>query len=107
VKCLETRTTPEGYKRRRYESAGGLRHTTIEVPLIVWSGINKQGRANNRAAAWTRARGRESKQLQAQHLVAHGWRKAAVAAELGVPLRTVQRWTRYVGERTPCQGLPE
>lgn len=94
MKCLETRTTPEGYKRRRYESAGGLRHTTIEVPLAVWNGINKQGRANNRAAAWQRARDLESKRLQAQHLVAQGHSKAHVAGHLQVSLRTVQRWVK-------------
>jgi hypothetical protein len=93
MKCLETRTTPEGYKRRRYESAGGLRHTTIEVPVEVWRGLNRQGRGNDRAAAWQRAQDRASKRWQVRALVASGERKAVVAERLGVPLRTVQRWT--------------
>jgi hypothetical protein len=94
VRCLETRTTSEGYKRRRYESAGGLRHTTIEVPIEVWNGLNRQGRGGSRAAAWNRARSRGSVRLQAQGLVASGASKAYVAGLLNVPLRTVQRWTR-------------
>ena len=94
MRCLETRTTPEGFKRRRYESAGGLRHTTIEVPLTVWNGINKQGRAHNRALEWQRARDRDSRQLQAQQLVANGRSKRFVAGALNVPYRTVCRWTK-------------
>ena len=92
MKCLETRLTPEGYKRRRYESAGGLRHTTIEVPIEVWRGVNRQGRGNDRAAAWERARARDSKRMQARALFAAGKHKAFIAGLLNVSLRTVQRW---------------
>lgn len=37
MKCLETRTTPEGFKRRRYENEDGLRTTTVEIPLSVFN----------------------------------------------------------------------
>ena len=93
MRCLETRITPEGYKRRRYESAGGLRHTTYEIPAEVWRALNRQGRGNDRAAAWQRARDRDSKQMQAKALVAAGKSRAFVAGLLNVSLRTVQRWT--------------
>jgi hypothetical protein len=98
VKCLETRATPEGYKRRRYESAGGLRHTTIEVPLEVWRGINRQGRGNDRAAAWLRARERDSMRRQARSLVFNGKSRSDVAEVLAVSVRTVQRWTKGIAQ---------
>lgn len=91
---LSTRTTAEGFKLRRHVSPLGLRHTTIEVPLTVWNGINKQGRSNNRIAEWTRARERDSKRAQAQALAAAGRRVRDISAALGVPVRTIQRWIK-------------
>jgi len=39
-RCLETRATAEGFKRRRYEDEGGARRTTIEIPLELWRGAH-------------------------------------------------------------------
>ena len=41
MKCLETRKTPDGYKRRRYELDDGQRQTTIEIPMDLWNQIQK------------------------------------------------------------------
>jgi hypothetical protein len=91
VKCLETRRTPEGFKRRRYERTDGVRITTVEVPIELWSTFNRQGRGN-RLAGWTRARERDALRLRALEQQRLGWKAIASAHELGVPVRTVQRW---------------
>lgn len=41
MKCLETRKTPDGYKRRRYQLDDGTRQTTIEIPINLWYQIQK------------------------------------------------------------------
>lgn len=92
MRVLQTRTTPEGFKRRRYESAGGLRWSTIEVPVEVWNGINRQGHARNRAEQWQRARERDSMRLQARKLHAAGRTPAEIHKTLNVPKRTIYRW---------------
>lgn len=94
AKCLETRSTEEGFKRRRYLRADGVRVTTIEVPMSVWKSINRAGRGQDRFAQWTRERKREAVRLRAVALVLEGWRRIAVASELGVSVRSVCRWTK-------------
>lgn len=72
ARCLETRLTPEGYRRRRYE-LDGVRFTTLEVPIEqveAWVGIKPRALA----------------------LIKEGWKPAAIAHELGLGIRTVQRW---------------
>ncbi len=91
MRCLETRQTPEGFRRRRYDN-NGLRFSTIEVPIEVWRGINGQGSARNRAEANARAKARESIRAHALRLSMEGWRTIAIASELQMPLRSVQRW---------------
>jgi hypothetical protein len=91
---LSTRTTPEGYKVRRHVSRLGNRYTTIEVPIAVWNSLNRQGRGNDRAAAWTRARERDSKRAQACALAAAGRQAPDISAALDVPLRTIYRWIK-------------
>lgn len=91
MKCLETRRTADGFKRRRYED-NGVRFTTIEVPVTVWNAINKQGRAKDRAAQSARALARSVLRYK---VLAYKWNKQSpgkAAKETGVPLRTVQRW---------------
>lgn len=99
MKILATRTTREGYKRRRYESAGGLRWTTIEVPIEVWNGINRQGRGNDRASAWQRARERDSLRLQAVRLRKAGREMSEVHKVISnVSRRTINRWCKAADE---------
>lgn len=93
MKCLSTRTTPEGFKRRRYESEHGSRHTTIEVPLTLWTYMNKAGRSRNRVDQIMRAQARQHLKAAAIKMAAMPeWRTIAIANELGMPVRTVQRW---------------
>lgn len=93
MRCLSTRTTVEGFKRRRYESAIGHRHTTIEVPLEVWNRVNTVGRQRNRAAEAMRALNRESLQRQAVMLAStSGLSTREVAARLGTSESNVRRW---------------
>lgn len=91
MRCLETRRTPEGFKRRRYEQ-DGVRFTTIEVPMQVWTAINRAGRGNDRAAANARARARAQMRARCVLLRQQGWKPEAISSETGVPTRTVQRW---------------
>ena len=92
MKCLSTRATPEGYKRRRYESPSGARHTTIEVPLKVWDRLSKSGSPRNRIAEAERALERESLKRQALALSLYVKSMRLIARRLGLPATTVRRW---------------
>jgi DNA-binding NarL/FixJ family response regulator len=92
VKCLSTRTTPEGFKRRRYQSAGGLRHTTIEIPFEVWQELNKDGKGTSHAAAVAEAQDSASRQLQVISLLRSGMPAIEVSMRTGIQLSTVHRW---------------
>lgn len=98
MRCLETRETPEGYRRRRYESATGFRWTTIEVPIEVWRRVNTVGRQRNRAAQAERAIERERKAHQLRLLVANGSSVADAAIALQIPLSTARRWAQAKGK---------
>lgn len=90
-RCLETRRWSDGHVRRRYEHRG-YRWSTIEVPIDLWRQVNGQGRNRDRAAAVQREIARKQTKATAQALHHQGLRTLAIASELGVPLRTVQRW---------------
>jgi hypothetical protein len=99
MKCLETRTTPEGFKRRRYQSAAGVRHTTIEVPIELWQAVNATSTARARAARERAAKAqrkleRESIKRQVLLLAAHGENGHWISLRLGLPHRTVYRWLK-------------
>jgi hypothetical protein len=99
ARCLETRRTPEGFRRRRYEQ-DGVRFTTIEVPMEAWTALNRQGRGNDRAAARQRHLTRARLRGRAVDLYQRGWKPLAISHDLGVPVRTIQRWTRYLRPAT-------
>jgi hypothetical protein len=92
TRCLETRTTKDGFKRRKYQAVNGVITRTIEVPIEVWNHINRMGRASDRAAQWRRTRERDALRMKACELMQAGWKPLAVSSELGVPVRTLQRW---------------
>lgn len=85
MKILETRTTQDGFKRRRYLYADGRRLTTIEIPLRVWNAVGKEPKKQNRIK-------REALKARALELLDAGWKPLAVSSELDVPVRTLQRW---------------
>lgn len=92
MKVLETRETDQGYKRRRYESAGGVRTTTIEIPYSVFKFLNKAGRGTNRIAANQRALAGKSRQAQGLALLKAGRKPYDIAKILAVSPSTVYRW---------------
>ncbi len=94
MKCLETRVTPEGFKRRRYEVTKGVRHTTIEVPIELWQAVNATSTARERAAQAQRKLERESARRQVLMLAAHGENGHRIAQRLNLPQRTVYRWIK-------------
>ena len=94
MRCLETRETAEGWRRRRYESANGHRYTTIEVPIEVWRRVNSVGRQRDRAAEATRALERQAVQRQAIALVAAGLSRREAARRLNTSEANVRRWVK-------------
>ncbi len=93
MKCIVSRPSAEG-RRRRYRRDDGTTLDTIEVPLSVWRAINRQGRGNDRAAAYAREIERRRVRHCAVALVDAGWKIIAVAHELKIPVRTIQRWKK-------------
>lgn len=95
MKCLETRETEEGYKRRRYETAAGHRFTTIEVPMEIWKRVNSVGRQRDRAAEAARALQRQAVGRQAAGMrTATGLSYREIARRLGISASTVRRYAR-------------
>ena len=93
-RCLETRTTPDGFKTRRYEREDGTRFSTIEVPLPTWNGVNSAGRARDRKAQWVRGQERASLHAKALEHYREGWKAEASAHELGLKIWTIYRLRR-------------
>ena len=77
MRCLETRRTADGYRRRRYED-GKIRFTTIEVPLETWNAINEAERAQVKARVFA------YRDL--------GWSLNKVSYVMGIPRSTLHRW---------------
>jgi len=92
ARCLETRATPEGFKKRRYETPAGARYSTIEVPLSVWNSINMAGRSHDRAAQHARRVARDEARRRALDQLLAGTKPLAVSSDLGIPVRTLNRW---------------
>ena len=90
-RCLETRATTEGFKRRRYTD-GVDRWSTIEVPLEMWTVLNRPGRAT--PAVRLRTLAREQQVACARALHKDGWKPEAIAHHMSLPLRTIHRWVR-------------
>lgn len=92
MRCLSTRRTSDGLRRRRYEQPDGTRFSTVEVPATVWNALNQQGRFSDRMAQFQRVVQRNSLRGRALVLLHSGWKPLAVAHDISVPVRTVQRW---------------
>lgn len=95
MSVLRTSRTADGFMVRTYLS-NDKKSTfrTVEVPLTVWNGINRQGRANNRAKQWMRARAREDLLTLALQQAVQGIGATESSRSLGVSVRTVQRWRK-------------
>ncbi len=90
MKVLSTRRTADGRKRRRYESPGGARFTTIEIPLPLFNRLVKA--APRASAEWTAAEEKRQRRERARALWKTGAKAVVVAQELGVHDDTAYRW---------------
>lgn len=102
MKCLETRTGPDGLKRRRYRQNDGTRLTTVEVPLSVLRSIGMT-RVRQATATWQRgeerrARAAELRATVIERLQQPRAKPTAIAHELGCTEARVrqirQEWLR-------------
>lgn len=96
MKCLETRRTPEGFRRRRYLREDGVRITTLEVPIEIWNGSVRHDQVRRRMESRARALARASTKFRGQELLRAGWKPEAVASELNVTTSCAQRWRRQM-----------
>lgn len=94
MKCLETRRTPEGFRRRRYQRDDGVRLTTIEVPIEIWNAVKRTDVVVARGASRDRQLERQARKLRALALLRDGWKPEAVANELNFTTSAIQRWNR-------------
>ena len=92
VKCLESRPTAEGFRRRRYRNDAGVRFTTIEVPIEVWNSVKRPEVVASRMVGRQREIARQALKLQALILIRRGEKPESIANELGLTARTIQRW---------------
>jgi hypothetical protein len=83
MKCLETRTRPDGIKRRRYRVSPGRTVTTFEIPETVARALGitrlKQAMAAHQRGEASRVRAEKIKEM-----IKSGWKPTAVAHEMGV-----------------------
>lgn len=94
AKCLETRLLPNGLKVRRYRRDDSTTYRTIEVPVELWRAVDVYT-TRDRIGAWLRANTRRELRGKAQQLRNEGWKVIAIASELQIPDRTVQRWVKH------------
>ena len=95
MKVLATRKSDEGYKVRRIlMDDGKTKDWTIEVPLSVWKGIAVSSRVLARTQGHERAIKRQLTKAKAVEQIGMGIKAAAIANELAVTTRTVERWRK-------------
>lgn len=96
-KVLETRTGDFGLVMRRRLREDGLRFTTVEIPIEVWSTFFKSTSRHggkNRMQGWLNRRANTAKKVQAAKYFNLGWKLEAVANELKTSVRTVCDWRK-------------
>lgn len=107
------RTTPYGFKRRRYQLADGRRITTYEVPYAV---LSHMGAARLREAAqkWQRGeRARAEVRARRQRIIAllaEGWKPTAIAHEVGITEQRVRQiraeWRKEQASTDDAASVP-
>lgn len=92
-RVLSTRMGADGLPRRKRVVESGMSFVTVEVPLEVWTALNKTGRGNDRMAGWLRKVASDNLRKQAIEMFKQGITKRwYIADKLGVPDRTVGHW---------------
>lgn len=94
MKCLETRTRPDGIKARRYQLDDGRRITTFELPATVIKGIGLK-RVQEFMEIWQRgekARSQaHSRRQRIEAMLAKNIKPTAIAHEVGVTEERVRQ----------------
>lgn len=86
MKCLETRTRPDGIKSRRYQLEDGRRITMLEVPATVLKAIG-MSKVQEAMQIWQRGEKQRSKsharRQRIEEMLAAGIKPTAIAFEVG------------------------
>lgn len=86
MKCLETRTRPDGIKSRRYQLEDGRRITMLEVPATVLKAIG-MSKVQEAMQIWQRGEKQRSKsharRQRIEEMLAQGTKPTAIAVEVG------------------------
>jgi hypothetical protein len=97
MRCMETRTRPDGVRRRRYRDEDGRMFTTLELPAVV---VRALGAAKVAAAIAKHVRGIQRRQRAADvraFVYAHAdWKNVALANELGVNETRIRRLKKEI-----------
>lgn len=94
-KCLEARTIEFGLIRRRRLREDGVRFTTIEIPIEIWSTYYRRGnKGKDLMESWLRRRDRMAKRIEAQSCFTQGWKLDAIEQHIGINARTLSDWRR-------------
>lgn len=91
MKCLETRRTKEGLRRRRYRTDDNRTFWTVEVPDSVLCHVTSQPRLRAALEAWKRAQATAARRVRVEALLAQDWKPLAVAEEVGMAVRSIQQ----------------
>lgn len=97
---LETRKTPDGLIRRRYEREGQQRLTTYEIPAAVLKSIGMK-RVVEQMAAWERGEAQRKRTAEIDSLVKEGIKPTAIAHQLGVTDQAVRMRRKKLSETPP------
>lgn len=94
MKCLETRRRPDGLKVRRYRTDEGVTFRTIEIPIEVFRGLVPRDRLATRLAGRMAEIARQTKKQRAVTMIRDGVKPVAIANDLGVTVRTIEKYRR-------------
>lgn len=90
MKCLETRKK-DGMRWRRYRTDDGRIVTTYELPTTVLKGVAPPDKLRARLASFQRGEKTRERRAALLAKLAEGIKPLAIADELGMSTRQVQR----------------
>lgn len=94
MKCLETRRRPDGLKVRRYRTDEGVTVRTIELPIEVFRTLVPASKLQVRLTQRMAELSRQTKKQRALTMIRSGVKPVAIANDLGLTVRTVERYRR-------------
>jgi hypothetical protein len=100
MKCLSTRTRPDGMKARRYELEDGTRITTLEIPVTVIKGVGMK-KMQQQMATWQRGEKQRTethaRRKRIEELLRERIKPLAIAHEVGVTETRVRQIRKEMG----------